>query len=34
MTDKLAELFEEHAAQDMARDLAGVQRRPARKLHS
>ncbi len=34
MTEKLAELFEEHAAQDMARDMAGGQRRPARKLHS
>jgi cobaltochelatase CobT len=30
MTEKLAELFEEHAAEDMA----GRQRRPARKLHS
>jgi cobaltochelatase CobT len=34
MTEKLAELFEEHAAQDMAREMAGGQRRPARKLHS
>jgi hypothetical protein len=31
MTEKLAELFEEHAAEDMA---AAIRRRPARKLHS
>jgi cobaltochelatase CobT len=31
MTEKLAELFEEHAAEDAA---ARPMRRPARKLHS